>query len=205
MVKPHSPISEARVTPPLLDGRKIALGVHGQGVGAYVLSTLQRPTLGWEKDSVSPRQDFPRQKRVVFSRKVMVKQSLHFKDMNDETRFLYWMTDFEHAEIKDHCKCTVQKMMRGDDDVDKEFSDFCSRGLESRTRQGMKEKKHRKDELRRAVLIQDQLQKEEGTFDPEFLALISVSKSRESQDIALERASQDAKEAWQYLHEKRGE
>ena len=183
----------------------MALGVQGENVGTYVLSTLPRPTLSWREDQVSPVKDFPRQKRVVFSRKVMIKQVLHFKDMNDETRYRYWMSEAEHAEIKDHCKCTVQKMMRGDDDVDKEFSDFCSRGLESRTRQGMKEKKHRKDELRRAVLIQEQLQKDEGTFDPEFLALISVSKSRESQDLALERASQDAKEAWHYLHPTKGE
>jgi len=154
------------------------------------------------KETCSPTRETSSRKKITFSSKVMIKQTLHCNDMDEETRNQYWMTEDEQVEIKDHCRTTVRMMMHGDSNLlDGESSDFCSRGLESRTRKGAMEKKQRKDEVRRTVLYHDQLQKEEGVFDAEYLALLSASKSRESRMIALARASGDAQEAREYLQQ----
>lgn len=80
-------------------------------------------------------------------------------------------------------------------------SDFCPRGLESRTKDGQKTKNERKDAVRRAVLLQQKHQQEEGMVDPEFIAAISSTKTKVSAEEAREAALKDAEEAWLYHHE----
>jgi hypothetical protein len=110
------------------------------------------------------------------------------------------MTAEEHSEIKNCCRKTIMKMMserkRDESDID-----FCPRGLETRTKEGQKEKNQRKDAVKRAVLLQQRLQKEEGAVDPQFLAVVSQTETKESAEAARFAALKDAEEAWLYLHE----
>jgi hypothetical protein len=110
------------------------------------------------------------------------------------------MTEEEHKEIKMLCRQTILKMMSNDEDVDVDGSDFCSRGLEMRTKQSQKEKVKRKDAARHAVFLQQKLQQDEGIVDCEFLAAISSVKTKASSFAAHQAALRDAEESWLYLH-----
>lgn len=132
-----------------------------------------------------------------------MKETLHVNDMSENIRHRYWITEAEQTEIKNEIRNTILAMNRKDQGNTTKDDQFCFRGLECRTRQGHCEKVQRKESVRRAVLLQEQLQRDEGIYDDEFIAAISSSKSRSSIDNALKLALQDAEDAWQYLHERR--
>lgn len=155
-------------------------------------------------DEASPRKvtsEVELGRRVTFSKKILIRQVLHINDMSLRVRERYWLTEEEHAEIKLHCKETVWKMMRQDPDLDEEDGVFFSRGLECRTREGQKEKNKRKEAVKRAVLLQQELQMEEGIVDPEFLAAVSMGKTRFSLKMAQEAGQWDAEEAARVFEE----
>lgn len=143
-----------------------------------------------------------RARRVSFSKTVMVKETLHINNMSEKVRNQYWLTEEDQIAIKIHCQESVLKMINNDPDIDTENSDFCSRGLECRTREGTLERNKRKQAARRAVLLQVQLQQDEGIHDPYFIAAVSVTKTKASAERARQLALQDAEEAWAYLHHK---
>lgn len=216
MVKPHSPIAECKRSPHLTRGRDkqkdsrpdprmtravaAAFGCDGERI------LIPRPSERKDKVLVSPRSarssSTGKQKRtgmvVTFSRIVNVKWVLHGNDMSEKVRARYWMTEEEHQEIKTECRQTILKMMRNDEAIDAQDSDFCSRGLEMRTKQGQKDKCTRKEAVKRAVLLQQHLQRAEGIIDCEFLAVVSSVKTKASAEAAYETALRDAEEARLY-------
>lgn len=201
MVKPHSPIAECKRSPELhRDDHKVTESMPNCSSSGttFIRSRKQTKDVG----DYSPRKvtsDRQLRTKVSFSRIVNVKQVLHKNDMSEKVRERYWLTEKEHAEIKNHCRQTILKMMRNDEEVDAEDSDFCSRGLEMRTKLGQHAKRMRKEAARRAVLLQQQLQQEEGIVDAEFIAVISSVKTRPSYDTAREAAMRDADESRLYL------
>jgi hypothetical protein len=110
-----------------------------------------------------------------------------------------WMTEEEHLLIRASSKMTVKMMMKGEIPQD-DLEEFCPRGLEGKTRRGMHERNRIKKSVREAVLREQEAQWTNGDCDPEFLAEVSISRSKESMEKALRMAQMDAQEAEQYLN-----
>ncbi len=190
MVKPHSPIAECRSksSPLIQSSKKESMFCRTDRIDSAGAS------------SPKPKLDGLQTRRVSFSKKVNVKETLHINDMSDKVRNRYWLTEEEQSDIKNHCLLIIQKMKSHDQDIDTEDCEFCTRGLESRTRQGRDERSRRKYAVRRAVLLQEKLQRDEGIYDPDFIAAVGALKTKESVNLAYVLARRDAEEAWQYLH-----
>merc|ERR1712014_397627 len=95
-------------------------------------------------------------------------------------------------------KTTVLMMMAGEH-IDDEDPDYCTRGLEFRTRKGSKIRSANKLRARSAVLNEQDLQREEGFHDPEFIAMASLDVSFECREQAQKRAEEDAKSISSYV------
>ena len=63
------------------------------------------------------------------------------------------------------------------------------------------ERNKRKQTARRAVLLQVQLQQDEGIHDPHFIAAVSITKTKASAERAHQMALRDAEEASAYLRD----
>ena len=203
-MKPHSPIAECKRSPQLPpDEKKVPAATPiciGQVCRSGEIVILPPET---DETIASPRKstvEAQLRTKVTFSRVVNVKEVLHRNDMPEKVRQRYWMMEDEHRGIKLECRQTIWKMMNNDGDVDTADSTFCSRGLERRTKQGQREKMKRKEAVRRAVLSQQYLQREEGIVDFDCIAVVCSSKTKSSSDAALAAALRDAEEARLYLY-----
>ena len=202
MVKPHSPIVQCRTKPSQSTQKsqtnsKIFLPEQGRKVEFAAAGPSSRRIKNGDDSRASSKQ-CPR--RVTFAKTVMVKETLHVNNMSEKVRNQYWMTEDEQNAIKIHCRISVQKMTNNDPDIDNDNSEYCSRGLECRTREGVMERNKRKQAARRAVLLQVQLQLDEGIYDPQFIAAVSINKTKASAELAHRLALRDAEEAMTYLH-----
>jgi hypothetical protein len=191
MVKPHSPIAECKRSPhPTWDGHKTEDSTSDCSGGIFIRRRQEK------NDAIaSPREVTS---AVTFSKIVKVQQVMHRNNMSEKVRLRYWLTEEDQIEIKALCRQTIFKMMRNEKDLDLDGSDFCSRGLEMRTKHGQREKVSRKEAARRAVLLQQKQQQDEGIFDAEFIALISAVKTKASSIAAREAALRDSEEALLY-------
>lgn len=133
---------------------------------------------------------------VSFHSVVSVKGTIRKEDMKEYVQKRYWMSAEDHAAIKEDCRQTVRKMMSGTVD-----DSCCTRGLEDRTKEGARRRKRTKDSVRRAVIFQQDVQSQEGICDPEFIAAISITKSKESARAAWEIALRDQAAVEDYLKE----
>jgi hypothetical protein len=101
-----------------------------------------------------------------------------------------WYCKEEIKEIKDSVKDIVARMVSGEDDED------CTRGLESRTREGALRKRHNKNDARAAVFFEQEMQQADaGIFDPESIADIYYDYSEHCQASAEMMGLRDEKEA----------
>jgi hypothetical protein len=83
-----------------------------------------------------------RPRKVSFYAKVVVYDHIHNKQMDDEEHCAYWFQNYEYAIRRAECEETVILMGKGkipDDDED-DGEDFCSRGLEGRTKAGRRQR-----------------------------------------------------------------
>ena len=94
--------------------------------------------------------------------------------------------------IKNMAKTTIFMMMAGER-IDEDNPDFCSRGLEFRTKAGTKKRNLNKLRARSAVLNEQDLQREEGFHDPQFIAMASMDESFDCREEARKRADEDAR------------
>ena len=143
-----------------------------------------------------------RRKKIRWSGRVRVHEIRHINNIPDDERELIWMSPIDYTMIKVMAKTTVYKMMSGEH-INDDNPDFCTRGLEFRTRSGSRIRNANKMRNRSAVLNEQDLQHEEGFYDPEFIAMASMDESFICREAARKRAENDTKSIQSYTDDVR--
>jgi hypothetical protein len=118
--------------------------------------------------------------------------------MTDEEKEAVWYTENDSKIILGMAKVTVRMMMKGEcptDDVD-----YCSRGLEGKTPAGARRRQENKFRCRSALLQEQEMQREEGVFDPDYLAQVSREHSKDVCIQARHAALSDEQAVREYLN-----
>jgi len=113
--------------------------------------------------------------------------ALHRADYTEEERAATWYNMLELKSIKIERRQIVRQMENGEN-VD------CSRGLESKTRQGCRMRQRAIIQAISAVLDEQEEQIIRCSSDPEALAQVYSMYTQDSQKLAVERALQDQQE-----------
>ncbi|KAG7347775.1 hypothetical protein IV203_016480 [Nitzschia inconspicua] len=135
-------------------------------------------------------------KGIHWNHRVEKKRHHRLQDLTKEEKEAVWYTESDSRIILAMAKVTVKMMMRGEkcDDVD-----YCSRGLEGKTPIGSKERQKNKLKVRKALLEEQQLQRDEGIHDPEQLAQVSMKHSKHVCAQARNAALRDEEAIREYL------
>lgn len=137
-------------------------------------------------------------KRVTFSKTVHCKEMRHIKDYKEEEIKMFWLTTPDYLHIKSTIRQTLDMMMQGNSVVAND-EEFCTRGLESRTRVGARARSYTKLRTRSAVLNEQDMQREEGFQDPYILATVSMEQTASSRAWAQAIALEDYRSIQDYL------
>lgn len=132
-----------------------------------------------------------KKKKITFSKKLRVKEIRHLNDYSQEELDALFMTIEDYQLAKGVVRTTVRMMMTSPDMISDEDPEFCTRGLEFRTKVGSQIRSKNKMRCRVAVLNEQDIQDEEGFHDPELLSFASMSESRSVREEALQRGLQD--------------
>mmetsp|Transcript_44874 Transcript_44874/g.108895 ORF Transcript_44874/g.108895 Transcript_44874/m.108895 type:complete len:368 (+) Transcript_44874:124-1227(+) len=132
-----------------------------------------------------------RKKKITFSKKLRIKEIRHLNDYSQEELDALFMTMEDHQLAKGVVKTTVRMMMTNPDLIQKDDPEFCTRGLEFRTRIGSQTRSKNKMRCRVAVLNEQDIQEEEGFRDPELLQFASMSESKSVREEARQRGVED--------------
>mmetsp|Transcript_23119 Transcript_23119/g.54661 ORF Transcript_23119/g.54661 Transcript_23119/m.54661 type:complete len:325 (+) Transcript_23119:323-1297(+) len=130
-------------------------------------------------------------RKIRWSGQVRVQEIHHINNMSQAEREAVWMSPIDYKMIKNMAKTTVLMMMAGEY-IDDDDPDLCTRGLEFRTRKGNKIRSANKLRAKSAVLNEQDLQRDEGFHDPEFIAMASLDVSHECREQAQKRGVKDA-------------
>mmetsp|Transcript_2883 Transcript_2883/g.4587 ORF Transcript_2883/g.4587 Transcript_2883/m.4587 type:complete len:227 (+) Transcript_2883:1-681(+) len=135
-------------------------------------------------------------KTVRWNHRVEKKRHHRLQDLSDEEKEAVWYTENDTKIILAMAKVTVKMMMKGEpcDDVD-----YCSRGLEGKTPAGSKQRQKNKLRVRKALLEEQEIQREEGVHDDEYLAQVSMKHSKDVCIQARNAAIQDEEAIREYL------
>mmetsp|Transcript_13855 Transcript_13855/g.39910 ORF Transcript_13855/g.39910 Transcript_13855/m.39910 type:complete len:214 (-) Transcript_13855:239-880(-) len=136
------------------------------------------------------------QKRVHWNHKVEKKRHYRVQDLSPEEREAVWYTEGDTKIILAMAKVTVKMMMKGEpcDDID-----YCSRGLEGKTPTGSKKRQKNKLRVRKSLLEEQEIQREEGVLDPDYLAQVSIKYSKDVVAEAHNVALRDERNIQEYL------
>ena len=132
----------------------------------------------------SKNSDSQSSKSVQFHKSVRCKPTLAAVDYTQRELEATWYNESEMTAIKLMNKIIVQQMTKQESKKcikSKTSSEtYCTRGLESRTKNGHKQRKRQRTESRCAVLDEQCRQKEMDDFDPNYIAFIYTEKCLES-------------------------
>lgn len=145
-----------------------------------------------KKDTDPPKE----KKKLHWNRKVEKKRHYRIQDLTQEEVESIWYQEYDTKIILAMAKVTVKMMMKGepcDDD------DYCSRGLEGKTPTGSKRRQKNKMKVRKALLEEQDIQREEGVNDPEYLGQVSRKYSEDIVQQAHSQGLRDEQEAMAYL------
>lgn len=136
------------------------------------------------------------QRRVHWNHKVEKKRHFRVQDLSNDEKEAVWYTEGDTKIILAMAKVTVKMMMKGEpcDDID-----YCSRGLEGKTPAGSKNRQKNKLRVRKALLEEQEIQREEGVLDPEYLAQVSIKYSKDVIAEAHMVALNDERSIQEYL------
>jgi hypothetical protein len=138
------------------------------------------------QSATKPLSPKPTRVTVTFAPSVQVHETIHVSDFSKEEIGSAWYCNSEIKSIKSANKGIVSKMERSVDIIDES-----TRGLEWRTQGALQRRRRVRYEASSSVLDEQELQKEEGCFDPDFLAYIYSQYSSRCQTAAYELAVRD--------------
>jgi hypothetical protein len=134
-----------------------------------------------------------RPRSVHFSQKVHVQKVLHVSDYTSSEHEASWYKSADYSAMKQEMNQAVKSLAAFGIFRCRQFvnPDFTIRGLEGRTVGGGKDRMQNKIVARRVVMQQQQLQKYQNVFDPEYLAKIYRNEARHCQLTAQEIGKDD--------------
>jgi hypothetical protein len=128
-------------------------------------------------------------KKVHFKSSVKVRKISTHRNYTQEERAAVWFSAVESKAIKKAVVATVKKMYKGID-VDADEND-CSRGLECKTPQKNKIRQTRRKDIMCIVMIEQQIQNEEGRVDAQDLADAYMQSNQSCIAEAINRGAKD--------------
>lgn len=149
-----------------------------------LVSVVQR-----KKEDMPQQQQQHQSKKVHFKSRVKVRKISSHRNYSAGERKAVWMSDDESKACRKSAIQTVKKMMKGID-VDASPND-CTRGLESKLPQLNKIRQAKKADIITTVLLEHEIQQEEGYVDIEYLAKVYMENNRECRAEARIRGTQD--------------
>ena len=154
------------------------------------------PLDGVKKPSLTTSGKPKSTKRLHWNHKVEKKRHHRLCDLTIEEKEAVWYTCNDTKIILAMAKVTVKMMMRGEpcDDID-----YCSRGLEGKTPTGSKRRQKNKLRVRKALLEEQSIQREEDVYDPDYLAQVSIKYSKAVREEAHKSALRDERSIQEYL------
>ena len=142
----------------------------------------------------------PGKKRSVrFNHTVHFREIRHISEYTEEQIEATWLTPEDYAAIKQIVKATIRMMMKGEAIAD-DNPDFCTRGLEFRTKNGSKVRARNKLHARSAVLNEQDMQREEGYNEQQMIAMACMEASLCCRQGARARGLYDERMIQSYLH-----
>lgn len=130
----------------------------------------------------------------------VVYEHYSLRELSSEEYRSMWITAEDFMACKREYVAIVRLMMRTMDDFP-ESDECCSRGLEFKTKDGARKRKQTKQRAARAVLEEQEIQREEGVYDPEFLSDVYREISGPCSLAALNRGLKDQKVMMDLLDE----
>lgn len=134
-------------------------------------------------------------KSVNFNERVRAKKCLHYTDFSDEEVKAYWYTEEDFKTMKNAVRFEVNLLENGCLDPNTTSTQYCCRGLENFTPEGIKRRMSNKNHCFAVVLEEQHLQREEGSFDQEYIAEIYEKAVASARRAALVLALQDRADA----------
>ena len=126
---------------------------------------------------------------VSFNQMVIIYECIPIEDYTPEEIKASWFTSEEYKQIRESTKEDL-KLMESD-----QLAESRQRGLENRTKQGMRRKLYFRQKAYEAVFSEIDYQYEEGILDEETIAGSYHFACRSSTVMALKTARKDAREA----------
>ena len=145
----------------------------------------------------------PQKRNVHFCKKVKVQPTLHVNNFTDKEIRSSWYTQNEIATIRQRTKDmmkllqsqsnanTPQKVLERQQQGSNDESTFCIRGLEHRTRKGMKAKTSSRMMAWDVVMNEQSRQQESGVVNPEAISHVYKQTTTVNVAIALQRGLDD--------------
>jgi hypothetical protein len=138
-------------------------------------------------------------KSVSFNQSVRVQKVLHIRDYTKEEIASSFYSSSEMSCIKRDTKEAVQKLETlGIRKCRTALVNFCTRGLEQRTREGAKLRSQNKVTSVQTVIEEQKRQKSQGVCDPNRLAFVYLSESRHCLAMAQETGMDDEEESKEF-------
>ncbi len=141
-------------------------------------------------------------RKITFASRVLHTEIRHIKDFSEEEIEAIWMAVPDYQMIKAIVKTTTMMMTKGEP-IPEDDEDFCTRGLEFRTKAGCRIRSRNKLSARSAVLNEQDLQRDEGFSDPRYIAMACIDESRVCREAAQARAIYDERYVQGYLDDVR--
>jgi hypothetical protein len=139
-----------------------------------------------------------RRTSISFSEEDQVNEIVPVKCLTDEPEAL-WFQDKEYSVMKKKMCSLIHAVETGEASTKK----YCIRGLEGHFGEGAESKGISRGDAWDAVLTEQHMQHNEGSFDDEGISMVYRLSSIESKIKAAQKASQDESEVEQYQRDTR--
>ena len=142
---------------------------------------------------VQQQQQQQQQRRVHFASEVEIETIPHLSALPKSEIEARWLTPHETKRIKDMCRITVRMMMAGQV-IPNDDDNYCTRGLEIRTKLGARRRYQKRDAARRLLRAQH-FQQREGFTDEQYLAELYQGYTTACGNEAYRRGLSDQQES----------
>jgi hypothetical protein len=153
------------------------------------------------KRAMDPKPETSTKRKVNFKRRVEVKKIRSRKTISEEERQAVYWTRKEFIAIRMNLISELQQLLANEISGKQQEDDdesCCARGLENQTRSGQQARKANKKLIRKIVMEEQALQKDEGVSDPDSIAFLCMLHALDAVEAAIEVGKKDAMSAQLY-------
>jgi hypothetical protein len=144
------------------------------------------------------REPVRRRTSISFCEEDQINEVVPVKNLVDDPEAL-WFQDEEYSKMKKKMCNLIHAVERGETSNKK----YCMRGLEGHFGEGAECRKIARGSAWDAVLLEQNMQQNEGSFDDEGISMLYILSSIDSKIKATERATQDESDVGRYQRDTR--